>query len=166
LSQSSIAVLRHGYEERVERPEAVPPEQPVLLQHQPLRADAGVRGREPVVPDERHALDERAVRAHHAVEPPEVVVAPGVERRDRMSVVVDRLRAEQAVAGRTGQRVDGAVQALLREAHLLVRAGSEAGAPKEPFGFLRAEVAPVNGNSGCARHWAIPLSPSALHVLG
>ena len=33
-------------------------EELVLFEHQPLRADAGIRGREPVVPDQRHPLDE------------------------------------------------------------------------------------------------------------
>ena len=139
-------------------------EEPVLLEHQPLRADPGVRGREPVVPDERHALDEGAVGANHAVEPPEVVVAPGVDRRDRVSVVVDRLRAGQAVALRVRQRMDGAVQALLREPFLFARARPETGTPEQPLGLLRAEVASVDGNSACGRHWAVPLSPSALVV--
>ena len=51
-------------------------EELVLVEHELLRADAVVRGREPVVPDEGHPLDELLVRAHHAVEPPEVVVPP------------------------------------------------------------------------------------------
>ena len=118
----------------------------------------GVRGREPVVPDERHALDERAVRANHAVEPPEVVVAPRVDRRDRVAVVVDGLRPDQAVARRMGQRVDGAVEALLREPLLLSRARAETGTPEQPFGLFRAEVASVDGNSACGRHRAVPLS--------
>ena len=65
-------------QEVAEVPEREPPQHAVLREHQLLRADAVVRGREPVVPDEGHPLDERAVRAHHPVEPPEVVVAVGV----------------------------------------------------------------------------------------
>ena len=117
-------------------------EELVLVEHQPLRADAVVRGREPVVPDERHALDERPVRAHHAVEPPEVVVAPRVVRRERAVVVVRGRGADEALARRAGQRADGAVEAELREALGLAWARPEAGAPEQPLGLRGPEVAP------------------------
>ena len=41
-----------------ERTESVLAEELVLIQHEALRVDPGVRRCEPVVPDERHALDE------------------------------------------------------------------------------------------------------------
>ena len=78
------------------------PEEPVLPEHQPRRADAVLGGREPVVPDERHPLGEGLGRAHHPVEPPELVVAPDVVGRERMAVVVVRLRAAQALAAGVG----------------------------------------------------------------
>jgi len=45
-----------------------------MAEHQLLRLDPLERRREPVVPDERHPLDERLVAAHRPVEPPEMVV--------------------------------------------------------------------------------------------
>jgi hypothetical protein len=64
-----------------------------LVDHLLLFGDPVERGREPVVEDQRHPLDQRLVAADHAVEPPEVVVAPGVGGGDRVAVVVDRGRA-------------------------------------------------------------------------
>jgi hypothetical protein len=60
-----------------------------------------------------------------------------------MAVVVDGLRPDQPVALRVGQRVDGAVEALLREPLLLTGARPETGTPEQPLGLLRAEVASV-----------------------
>src|SRR5262249_15786530 len=99
-------------------------------------------------------------------EPPEVVVAPGVERCDRMAVVVDGLRADEAVAFRVRQRLDGPVESLPCKPIIITRAPPQTRAPEPALGLGGAEVAPVHGNCGCARHWAIPHSPSALHVLG
>jgi hypothetical protein len=82
-----------------------------------------------------------------------------------MAVIVDGLRADQPVALRVGQRVDGAVQALLCEALLLTGTRPETGTPEQALGLLRAEVASVDGNSARGRHWAVPFSPSALAVL-
>ena len=108
-------VLRDLAQHRVERPEREAAQELVLVQHQLLRADAGERGREPVVPDEGHPLDERARRAHHPVEPPEVVVAPGVAGREPAALVVARRGADEPLALRPRQRADGAVEAELRE---------------------------------------------------
>ena len=110
LSHSSIAgSLRDVERELLEVAERVPAQQRVLAQHQPLR-DAGLGGREPVVPDERHPLDQRRLRADHAVQPPQVVVAPRVARRERPAVDA-RARARRAAstsgASATGRRRAG-----------------------------------------------------------
>ena len=137
-------VARDLREERRERPERVGPEEVVLADHQPRRPDPVAGGREPVVPDERHPLSERPARAHHPVEPPELVVAPGVVRGERMAVVVVRLRAPEALAARVGQLVDGAFEPQLRELLGLTRARAEAGAPKEPLGLRLAEAPSIH----------------------
>ena len=51
------------------------------------------------MPDERHALDERARRAHHPVEPPAVVVSPRVRGRERAALVVVRAAVRRASPG-------------------------------------------------------------------
>ena len=79
--QQHRRVLGDVEREPLEVAERVPAQQRVLAQHQLLR-DAGLRGREPVVPHERHPLDERRLRAHHPVQPPQVVVAPRVLGRE------------------------------------------------------------------------------------
>ena len=101
-------VLRHVEQQLLERAEPVVAEELVLIQHQPLRVDAAVRGREPVVPDERHPLDERARRAHHPVEPPDVVVAPRVVGRERSSLLVLRRGADEPLGAGMGQRLETA----------------------------------------------------------
>ena len=58
-------------------------QQPVLAQHVAGVADPGVGRREVVVQVQRHPLLALVGRAHHPVEPPQAVVAPGVERVDR-----------------------------------------------------------------------------------
>ena len=85
-------VDRHRLEEVEEGAEAGGAEEVGLVDHLLLFGDAVDRGREPVVEDQRHPLDQRLVGADHAVEPPEVVVAPGVGGGDRVAVVVDRRR--------------------------------------------------------------------------
>ena len=83
LSHISIAgSLVIAAQQRAEVAERVAAQQLVLAQH-PARVDRGAARGEPVVPDERHALDERRLGADHAVEPPEHVVAPDVARRER-----------------------------------------------------------------------------------
>ena len=121
----------------------------VLAEHQPLRPDALVRRGEPVVPDERHPLDERSARAHHPVEPPEVVVAPGVGRRDRVPVVVLGRVPDEPLALRMGQQANGAVEAFLRERLGLARSRPETGTPEQALGLSRAEAASINGNVAC-----------------
>src|SRR5215211_2632760 len=134
-----------GQQQVVEPPQPVPAEKRVLAEHQSLRADALVRRREPVVPDERHALDQWTAAAHHAVEPPEVVVAPGVPRREPAALVVPRRRPSEPLPPRRRQRLDGTVQALLREGLGLAAARTETGTPKQAFGLLWPEFAPIDG---------------------
>src|SRR5215211_970951 len=134
-----------GQQQVVEPPQPVSAEERVLAEHQSLRADALVRRREPVVPDERHALDQWTAAAHHAVEPPEVVVAPGVPRREPAALVVPRRRPSEPLPPRRRQRLDGTVQALLREGLGLAAARTETGTPKQAFGLLWPEFAPIDG---------------------
>ena len=64
------------------RAECIRAKKLVLVQHQLLGADAEIGGRKPAVPDQRHPLDERGRRAHHAVEPPEMVMPVHIDRVD------------------------------------------------------------------------------------
>ncbi len=88
-------------------------------------------------------------------------MAPRVERRDRVVVLVDGLRADQAVAARMRQRVDGAAEALLRELRRITGARPEAGTPEQPFGLGGPEAASVDGNLARGGHRGYPLSVSA-----
>jgi hypothetical protein len=63
-----------------------------------------------------------------------------------------------------GQRVDGAVQSLLRELLGLTWARPEAGTPEQPLGLCGAESALVDGDFAYGRQRLDPLSASA--VLG
>ena len=128
-------VDRHAHGKTLERAEPDLAEEVVLLEHDALVADGLVRGREPVVPDEGHPLDQRLRGAHHAVEPPEMVVAEGVLRRDPVSVHRRRLADEPVDPVRVDERVDCAVKALRRQRVLLAAARPEAGAPEESLGL-------------------------------
>ncbi len=141
-------VARHVVQQVGERAQRPAAEERVLVQHQPLVADAVVRGREPVVPDERHALDERARRAHHPVQPPCVVVAPGVVRRQRTSLLVGRRRTDELLGARTRQRLHGSVEAARRERLRLALPRAEAGTPEQPLSLSGAELPPVDGDAG------------------
>ena len=111
---------------------------------EPRRSDPVARGREPVVPDEGHPLDQRPVRPDHPVEPPELIVAPGVVRGERVSVVVVRPRAPEALVARVRQLVDRALETELRELLGFTLPRAEAGPPKEPFGLRFAELPSVH----------------------
>jgi len=134
-------------QQRLEGAERVRAQEVVLGEHELLRPHAGVRGGEPVVPDERHPLDELPVRAHHAVEPPEVVVAPGVARRERGAVVVGRGRPVQACLRRIEEVVDGLFQALLGDLRGLPGLRPESGAPEQALGFAPAKRTAVDGHT-------------------
>ena len=139
-------VLRDVTRSVSKSPRALLAEERVLVEHPLLRADAGVRGREPVVPDERHPLDELLVRAHHAVEPPEVVVAPGVLGGERLAVVGRRGAAAEPRLGRMEEVVDRALQPLAGDARRLAGPRAEAGTPKQALGLFPPEPAVVNGH--------------------
>jgi hypothetical protein len=98
------------------------------------------------VPDECHPLDERPVRAHHPVEPPEVVVTPGVRGRERAALVVVGTWAGEALLGWPRQREDQAVEPELGQAGGLPAPRPEAGTPKQPLGLLGAERPLVDAN--------------------
>src|SRR6185503_12833128 len=89
-------------------------------------------------------LGERATRANHPVEPPQLLVAPGVVRGERVAVVIVRLGAAQALASRVGQRVDCVLEPLLGEPLGLAGPGAETGAPEEALGLRLAERSTVN----------------------
>ena len=131
-------------QEVAERAERAAAEELVLLQHQPLGPNLAVRGREPVVPDERHPLDERPARPHHPVEPPEVVVAPGVGGREPVSLVVARRVADELLGTGMRERVDGGVEPLRRERARLAPAGAETGPPQQALGLDSAERTAVD----------------------
>jgi hypothetical protein len=126
-------------------------QQGVLAQHHRLARAALLRGREPVVPDQRHPLDQRRLGAHHPVQPPAVVVAPGVARRERAPLIVVGRRAGQPGGRRPRERRDGAVEPDLGEALGLAGPRPEAGAPEQPVGLLDAERAAICGDAG-GRH--------------
>ena len=127
-----------------ERAEAGAAEHVVLADHQALRADRLVRGREPVVPDERHPLGQRTARAHHAVEPPEVVVAELVEREEAAAVDLRRPADEVVGAGREELR-DGAVEAPRGERAVLAGPRAESRAPEESLGLCGTKGTRVDG---------------------
>ena len=139
-------VLRDFHQERRERAERVGPEEVVLPEHQPRRPDPVSRGGEPVVPDEGHPLDQRPVRPNHPVEPPELIVAPGVVRGERVSVVVVRPRAPEPLVARVRQLVDRALETELRELLGFTLPRAEAGTPKEPLGLRLAKAPSVHGD--------------------
>ena len=139
-------VDRHVLEEPVKRAQSVAAEEVRLVDHLLLQGDPVVGRCEPVVEDEGHPLHELLVGAHHAIEPPEVVVAPGVERGDRVLVVVDGSRPDEALALRVRQRSDGAVEPLPGELLGLTGARAETVAPEQPLGLNRPEAAPVDRN--------------------
>ena len=148
--QQHRRVARDAERELLERAERVAPQHRVLAQHQRGRR-AVLAGGEPVVPDQRHALHERRLRADHAVQPPAVVVTPGVARRERAAVLVVRPGALQALRMRVRQRVDGAVEPALGELLGLAGLGSEPRAPQQATGFVRAEMAAISRDAGHAR---------------
>ena len=127
-------------EEVEEGAEAGRAEEVRLVDHLLLAGDVGVGGREPVVEDERHPLDQRLVAAHHAVEEPEVVVAVGVGGGDRVVVVVDRGRpVQRRGAAGPGQRLDRADQPEAGQLLGLPRDRAEAGPFQQPLRLRRPE---------------------------
>ncbi len=142
-------------QELAEVAERETPQEPVLRHHQLLRADTRVRRGEPVVPVERHPLDQRPARAHHPVEPPEVVVAVGVAGGEPVALLVARRRPDPLLARRAGQREHGCVEPELCELRGLAAARAEAGTPEQALRLGHAEGTAVPGD----RRHADSLSP-------
>ena len=119
-----------------------------------------VRGREPVVEDQGHPLDQGVVGADHPVEPPEVVVAPGVGGGDRVAVAVDRRRpVEHGRALGAGQRVDRGLHPLLRQRLRLTGPRPEPGPVEQPGRLEAAEWPAVDLEPGGRRRGAGSLRP-------
>jgi hypothetical protein len=137
-------VDRHRLEQVEERAEAVGAEEVRLIDHLLGFGDAAFGGREPVVEDERHPLDQRLVGADHAIQPPEVVVTPDVGGGDRVAVFFGRRRArEDGAAARPGQRLDRGDQADRGERGGLAGGGAEARAGQQAGRLGDAEGARV-----------------------
>ena len=131
--QQHRRVVRHLLEQRREVAQRVAAEQAVLAEHVARVAHAGVARREQVVQVERHPLDQLVARPHHPVEPPQTVVAPLVERRDRLIVDL-RSRADQHVRPKRRQQLLHRVAEALVDVVIEVRAvAEESGAPQQPL---------------------------------
>jgi hypothetical protein len=107
----------------------------VLGQHQRRVLVAGC---EVVVPEQRQLLLQRALAADHLVQPPQHVVAPLVDRVQRLAVGARRRADHPLRAVRPAATVDEPVdRALARavgpEVDLLGRC-AEAGTPQQAFG--------------------------------
>ena len=85
------------------------------------------------------ALDERPRRPHHSVEPPAVVVAPGVGGRQRVTLVVARRAADQPLGARVHELVHRALQPQRRQRLRLAPPRPEAGTPEQPLGLCFAK---------------------------
>ncbi len=133
---------RDGVQQIMKGAQRSQPEQSVLLQHQRLRIDVRHRRRKPVVPEQRHPLNQGLVRAHHPVQPPEVVVSVEVIRRQRIPVLVVRLRPAEK-ASPTGRVSDSTAlrRPSLESLPGAPRRGPKAGPPQQPLGLPGAEPA-------------------------
>ena len=105
--------------------------------------------------DERHPLDELLVGADHAVQPPAVVLAPGVVGGERIAVFVDWFRpAERRRAGGAGEAEDDLTQRLPGQRLGLAGGGAKARAPQQAVRLgerdRRAERCD-RGGGGCGR---------------
>lgn len=96
------------------------------------------------MPDKRHPLDERLARAHHAVEPPQMVVPQLVEGNE--PVLVDQRRpADQRVLGRgSDETLDRSIEAEPRQRNVLAAARTEAGAPEQALGLAPTELSAIH----------------------
>ena len=163
-SQRIIAGSSVTPEERVRKlPNAWRRKSPVLAQHELLRADAGVRGREPVVPDE--VIRSTRPRPDHPVEPPEDVVPPGVLRGDGVAVDAGP-RAGQLPRGGLRSRSTASRSPSLANA-ATCPLGAEARTPEQPLCLACAEPTPVdrNGQRATRRLAGLALPPLVLALL-
>ena len=87
-------------------------EEGVLIQHQAAGPDPWFEVANQSCQTKRHPLDQRRIRAHHPIEPPEVIVARGVVRRDRKVLVVSGRRPGESLRRRTRQREHSAMEAF------------------------------------------------------
>ena len=148
--QQHRRIDRHGLEQIAEAAERHRAEQLVLVEHLLLAVDLVVGVGEPVVPDERHPLDELLVGAHHPIQPPAVIVAPAVGRRERVAVAVGRVRpAQHGRAGRAGLAEHDLRERLTGQRLGLALARAEPGAP--------LQAADLRDGGACAvhRHWIV-----------
>ena len=126
----------------------------VLVEHPLLAVDLFVGVGEPVVPDERHPLDEPLVGSDHPIKPPAVVLAPGVGRVERLAFVVGRRGAVQR--GRAAQprhRMDNLFKRLAGEGFGLPGRRPEAGAPQQPLRLGQRDRAAHRGRWRAGRRW-------------
>jgi hypothetical protein len=99
------------------------------------------------VPDQRHALHQLLVGAHHPVKPPAVVIAPGVDRVKRLTMIIVRRGADQPGGSRwPRQRGDGRVHPQPRQSLGVPRARPETGPPQESGGLVLGEFAAIDGD--------------------
>ena len=143
------AVLRDRPGQVAEAPQRAAPQGPVLDQHQPRVAHVAVRGGEVVVPVEGHPLDQRVARPHRPVEPPEHVVAVGVDRVQGAPLDPRRPPAQGRPA-RAQQLGHGALEAHRRHAVDVLRPPAEAGPPQQPLD-ARALARPPGHRRGRGR---------------
>ena len=132
--------------------ERMPAQRAVLREH---HRRVLIGGGEVVVPEERELLLERPRRADHAVEPPERVVAPLVERVERAVVGARRRDARDRRRPAVQQPADRGRLAAPRPVRRLARRRAEAGAPEEP-----AHVA-LGPAVGAAPRPLAPAAPAA-----
>ena len=136
----------------MEVPETLFAEEFVLVEHQLLRVDLFVGVGEPVVPDAGHALHELLVGANHAVEPPAVILPPGVDGVERFAFFIDRRGAAQnSGTGGAREAVDDLLEGLSRERRRLPGGGPEARAPQQAVGTRLREERGSRGNGGIGR---------------
>src|SRR3954451_22410730 len=139
VHQREEGLQRRGRDNRPQEPgeraQRVLAQLVVLRKHE--RGVLVARG-EVVVPEERELLLKRALAANHLVQPPQHVVAPLVDRVQRLAVGARR-RADHALGGvrsrpAADQPVDGALARAPGPELDLLRARAEARAPQQAFG--------------------------------
>ena len=134
--QQHRRVVRDVDRQPLEVAQRVPAQERVLAQHQLLR-HAGLRGREPVVPDERHPLHQRRLRAHRSSH--QGGRAP-TRRSARAPAVADGMRPAEALRPGARQRLDGPVEPELRELRGLPGGRPKARAPQQPRRLFGTEL--------------------------
>ncbi len=106
-------VVRQVDQQLIEVSHRAAAQQAVLAQHVAGVSDARVGRRKMVVQVQRHALLQLVGRAQHAIQPPQAVVAPGVERIDRLTAVRRRRPCEFGRGGRGEHALHSPLEAEL-----------------------------------------------------